>query len=54
MGVWTWVRRISWVAISLVTPVGYMNLPHERFDIPEETHRWLSEEVGQLIDCTLE
>ena len=42
------------MSTTLLTLFGHMNVLHDRFDIPELTNRRISEEVAQLIECSLE
>ncbi len=53
--------RVAWsfdnlpqLTMTLETLFGYMHQLHERFDIPDEINRRISEEISQLIECTLE
>ena len=33
---------------------GYMNVLYDRFDLPEDMNRRITEEVTQLIECSLQ
>ena len=48
------VRRPSGLSRQLLLLFGHMNVLYDRFDLPEDMNRRITEEVTQLIECSLQ